>query len=133
MEWTAEWTGEEVARAYGESSPVLRAALDYLAERPGREVSSLELARAVYPHDSDGGAQRRLYGVLGTFGRRSYGYGKKEWFFAAHRKRRPDGSLVLGYFDYVMPAEKAAWLRRASGRELPPLIPSSPDTFAPVA
>jgi hypothetical protein len=117
MEWT-EWTGEEVARAYGESSPALRAALDYLAERPGREVSSLELARAVYPHDdSDGGAQRRLYGVLGTFGRRSYGYGKKEWFFAAHRKRRPDGSLVLGYFGYVMPAEKAGWVRKASGRE----------------
>jgi hypothetical protein len=117
-EWSAEWSGEEVVRAYGESSPALRAASDYLAERPGREVSSRELARALYPHDdSDVCAQRRLYGVLGTFGRRSYGYGKKEWFFAAHRKRRPDGSLVLGYFGYVMPAEKAAWVRKASGRE----------------
>jgi hypothetical protein len=28
-----------------------------------------------------------------------------------------DGSLALGYFGYVMPAEKAAWLRKASGRE----------------
>ena len=116
-EWTAEWTGEEVARAYRESTPALRAALDYLAERPGREVSSLELARAVYPHDSDVGAQQRLYGVLNAFTRRMYGYGKKEWFFAAHRKRRPDGSLVLGYFGYVMPAEKAAWVHKASGRE----------------
>src|SRR3712207_1271589 len=110
-----EWTDEDVARAYGESSPVLRAALDYLAERPGREVSSRELARAVYSHDSDGGAQQRLYCLFNAFTRRSYGYGKKEWFFAAHRKRRPDGSLVLGYFGYVMPAEKAAWLRKASG------------------
>jgi hypothetical protein len=117
-EWTAEWTGEEVARAYRESTPALRAALDYLAERPGREVSSLELARAVYPHDeSDGGAQQRLYGVLSAFGRRSYGYGKQQWFFSVYRKRRPDGSLVLGDFGYVMPGEKAAWLRKASGRE----------------
>ena len=124
MEWT-EWTGEEVARAYRESTPVLRAALDYLADRPGREVGSLELARAVYPHDSDGGAQQRLYGMLSAFGRRSYGYGKKEWFFSAYRKRRPDGSLALGYFANVTPAEKAAWLRQASGREYPQRIPSA--------
>jgi hypothetical protein len=120
MEWTewTEWTGEEVARAYRESTPALRAALDYLAERPGREVSSRELARAIYPHDdSDVGAERRLYGVLSAFRRRSYGYGKKQWFFSAYRKRRPDGSLGLGYFGYVMPAEKAAWLRKVSGRE----------------
>jgi len=115
-EWT-QWTGEEVARAYRESTPALRAALDYLAERPGREVSSLELARAVYPHDSDVGATRRLYGMLGAFGRRSYGYGKLQWFFTAYRKRRPDGSLAFGYFGYLMPAEKATWLRKASGRE----------------
>jgi pimeloyl-ACP methyl ester carboxylesterase len=44
---STEWTAEEVARAYRESSPALRAALDYLAECPEREVSSLELARAV--------------------------------------------------------------------------------------
>ncbi len=112
-----EWTAEEVARAYRESTPALRAALDYLADRPGREVSSLELARAVYPHDSDDGAEKKLYSVLGAFGRRSYGYGKKEWFFTAYRRRRPDGSLALGYFAYVTPAEKAAWLRKASGRE----------------
>jgi hypothetical protein len=115
-QWT-EWTAEEVARAYRESSPALRAALDYLADRPGREVSSLKLAGAVYPHDSDGGAQQRLYGVLGTFARRSYGYGKKQWFFTVHRKRHPDGSLALGSFGYVMPAEKGAWVRKASGRE----------------
>jgi hypothetical protein len=116
MECT-EWTAEEVARAYRESTPALRAALDYLADRPGREVSSLELARAVYPHNSDVSAARRLYGALSAFGRRSYGYGKKQWFFTAYRKRHPDGSLALGYFGYVMPAENAAWLRKASRRE----------------
>ena len=82
--------------------------MDYLADRPGREVSSLELARVVYPHDSNDGAERRLYGVLGAFGRRSYGYGKKEWFFTAYQKCRPDGSLALGYLAYAMAAEKAA-------------------------
>ena len=112
MEWT-----EEVARAYRESTPALRAALDILADRPEREVGSLELARAVYPHDSDGGAARRLFGMLGAFASRLYGYGKKQWFFTVYRKRHPDGSLALGYFDYVMPAEKAAWVRKASGRE----------------
>ena|SRR3712207_6275542 len=110
------WTAEEVARAYREGSPALRAVLDYLAQRPEREVSSRELARALYPHDSDGGARQRLFGVLNAFTRRTYGYGKKEWFFAAHRKRRPDGSLALGHFGYVMAAEKAAWVRKASGR-----------------
>jgi hypothetical protein len=37
------------------------------------------------------------------------------WFFSAARERHPDGSL--GYMVYIMPAEKAAWLREASGRE----------------
>ena len=94
----------------------MRAALDHLADRPGREVSSLELARAVYPDGSDAGAQQRLCGVLGAFGRRSYRYGKEGWFFSVYRERRPDGSLALGRFVYVMPAEKAAWLRGAGGR-----------------
>ena len=91
--------------------------MDYLADRPGREICSLEISPAVYPHDSNDRAEQRLYGVLGAFGRWSYRYGKKEWFFTAYRRRRPDGSLALGYFAYVTPAEKAAWLRKASGRE----------------
>jgi hypothetical protein len=91
--------------------------LDYLADRPGREKCSLEIGPAVYPHDSNDRAEQRLYGVLGAFGRWSYRYGKKEWFFTAYRKRHLDGSLALGYFAYAIPAEKAAWLRKASGRE----------------
>ena len=69
--------------------------MDYLADRPGREKCSLEIGPAVYTHDSNDRAEQRLYGVLGAFGRWSYRYGKKEWFFTAYRKRHPDGSLVL--------------------------------------
>jgi hypothetical protein len=65
----------------------------------------LEIAPAVYPHDSGDRAEQRLYGVLGAFVRRSYRYGKKERFFTAYWRRRPDGSLALGYFAYVTPAE----------------------------
>lgn len=106
------WTKEEVARAYRESTPTLQAAFDYLADRPDHEVSTPELARAVYPDESDDvDARNKLYGMLGAFGRRSYKYGKAKWFFLAER---PDPN---GYMVYTMPADKAAWLREISGRE----------------
>jgi hypothetical protein len=69
----------------------------------------------VYPNDNDVDARNKLYGVLGAFGSRSYKYGKQKWFFAADRERNPDGSA--GRMVYIMPAEQAAWLRKASGRE----------------
>ncbi len=111
-----EWTKEEVTRAYREATPALRAAFDFLADRPDEEAKSLDLARAVYPEDDDADAESRLYGVLGGFGTKATNrYGKKKWFFSAHRERMPDGSA--GYMVYVMPAREAAWLREASGRE----------------
>jgi hypothetical protein len=111
-----EWTREEVMRAYREGTPALRAAFDYLADHPEEEVRSRDLARAVYPNDSDDDAESRVYGVLGGFGTKAANrYGKKAWFFSAYRERMPDGSA--GYFVYVMPAQKAAWLREASGRD----------------
>ena len=66
MEWTEE---EEVARAYCESTPALRAALDFLADRPGREVSCLELARAVYPRRDRiaGGLEVKAKRLLRTY------------------------------------------------------------------
>lgn len=113
---SAEWTEEEAALAYRESSPALRAVLDHLAKNADRKVTSLELARAAYPEDGDDEAEGRLYGVLGAMGRRFWNdYGKREWLFHASRGRNPDGSP--GGMVYVMPEEKAAWLRRASGRE----------------
>jgi hypothetical protein len=111
-EWV--WTEEEVARGYSESTPAQRTAFDYLADNYGREVESTELARVVYPNDNDVDARNKLYGVLGAFGSRSYKYGKQKWFFAADRERNPDGSA--GRMVYIMPAEQAAWLRKASGR-----------------
>ncbi len=113
-----EWTKEEVFRAYREATPALRTAFDYLADRPSQEVRSRDLARAVYPHDDDDQAEGRLYGVLGGFGTKAANrYAKKKWFFDAYRERMPDGSA--GYYVYVMPAEKAAWLREAGGRPDP--------------
>ncbi|MDP9479611.1 MAG: hypothetical protein M3R38_28770 [Actinomycetota bacterium] len=110
-----EWTKEEVIRAYREATPALRAAFDFLADRPDEEAKSLDLAREVYPEDNDVDAESRLYGVLGGLGKAAYRYGKKRWFFDANRERMPDGSA--GYMVYVMPAREAAWLREASGRE----------------
>lgn len=111
-----QWSREEVMRAYREGTPALRAAFDYLANHPEEEVRSRDLARAVYPNDSADDAESRVYGVLGGFGTKAANrYGKKEWFFSAYRERTPDGSA--GYFVYVMPAQKAAWLREASGRD----------------
>ncbi len=113
-----EWTEDEVVRAYRESSPRQRAAFEYLAAHPGREVRSRELARAVYPDDDPDEVEGKLYGVLGAFGRRSASkYGKKKWFFSGDRERLDNGKL--GYFLYKMPAEKAAWVRKASGRPDP--------------
>ena len=111
-----EWTKEEVMQAYRDSTPKQRIALDYLADHPDQEVRSLELAGVVYPDDSGDEAENRLYGVLGAFGSRAkYTYGKEAWFFLAKRERHSDGSL--GAMVYIMPAEKASWLREVSGRE----------------
>ncbi len=112
-----EWTKDEVVRAYREATPALRAAFDYLADHPEPEiVKTLELARTVYPNDNDVDARNRLYGVLGGFGAKAVNwYGKKKWFFFADRERMGDGSA--GRMVYVMPADKSAWLREASGRE----------------
>ncbi len=104
-------------RAYRESTPKQRVAFDYLADHPEQNVKSRELARVVYPDDGGDEVENRLYGVLGAFGSRAkytY-YGKEVWFFLAERERQADGSL--GYMVYIMPAEKAAWLREAGGRE----------------
>jgi len=104
----AGWTKEEVVRAYREATPALRAAFDYLADHPEKEVNITELARVVYPNDNDVDARDRLYGVFGGFGSKvAYTYHKKkEWFFSGYRERMSDGSA--GRMIYVMPAEQAA-------------------------
>lgn len=111
---TWEWAEDEVVRAYRESSPKQRAAFEYLAENAGREVRSQELACAVYPDYDPDEAEGKIYGVLGAFGRRSAAYGKKQWFFDAHRERLDNGKR--GSFVYEMSVEVAVWVRKASGR-----------------
>ncbi len=114
----AEWTAEDVALAYRDSSPKQRVALDYLADRPRVEVRSRELAQAVYPDDDGDVAESRLYGVLGAFGSRVKNeYGKNGWFFLADRERSPHG--VLGHMVYCMEPEEASWVRAANGRPDP--------------
>ncbi len=110
------WTEDEVIRAYRESSPKQRAAFDYLADNSNEDVKSRDLALAVYPdHDPDE-AEGKLYGVLGSFGRRSASkYGKKKWFFHSYRDRFDNGAP--GYFLYKMRPEVASWVKKASGRE----------------
>jgi hypothetical protein len=113
------WTEDEVTRLYHESTPRQRDALDYLADRADDDewVKARELARAVYPDNDPDEAEGRLYGVLGSFGRRSAGYGKTAWFFYSKRERLADGSL--GYFEYKMLPKQAAWVLKASGRPDP--------------
>jgi hypothetical protein len=114
----AEWTAEDVALAYRDSSPKQRIALDYLADRPGEEVKSRDLAQAVYPDDDGDDAESRIYGVLGAFGSRVKNeYGKDRWFFSAYRERSPQG--VLGHMVYCMPPEEASWVRAVNGRPDP--------------
>jgi len=114
--YAVEWTKEEVVRAYRESTPKQRIALDYLADHPDQQVRSRQLAGVVYPDDSPDEAESRIYGVLGAFGTRArYNYGKKSWFFEPERDRHSDGSQ--GYMIYTMHAREAAWVREASGRE----------------
>ena len=103
----------EVVRAYREATPALRAAFDYLADHPDEPVTSLDLARAVYPDDNDIDAESRLYGVLGGFGTKAaQRYRKKTWFIDSYREHQPDGSP--GYMIYVISDEKAEWLRKVS-------------------
>src|SRR5829696_10196602 len=65
--YAGEWTKEEVVRAYRESTPKQRIALDYLADHPDQQVRSRQLAGVVYPDDSPDEAESRIYGVLGAF------------------------------------------------------------------
>jgi hypothetical protein len=109
-----EWTEEEVALAYRESSPTMQVILDYLADHAEDWVPAPELARVAYPQESNG-VEDRLYGAFGGMGRRFHNQYRKHWFFDYGRERNPDGSW--GSMRYRMSPERAAWLKKASGRE----------------
>jgi hypothetical protein len=68
--------------------------LNYPADRPGREVEALDLARAAYQHESEG-VENKLSGVLGQMGRRCYNdYGKRTGFFTVRRQINIDRSAA---------------------------------------
>lgn len=74
------WPDALVARAYRESSPKMKAFLDYLADRPDARLKAAELADAV------GYKPHQFAGLLGAFGRRTknrYRNPGGHWFFGA--------------------------------------------------
>ncbi len=105
-EWTGVWTKAQVVSAYRGASLKLQAALEYLAKRSEDKVTAVELARAVYPNDSDDKAEKRLYGVLRHFTTWSQKYGHRHWFVKAEGS--PSG------FTYKMFDTEAEWIKEAS-------------------
>ena len=69
------WSAETVRRAYRESADRMREILDFLAQNPGREVSSSEIADAIEARYG----WNTVAGMLGAFGRRCANrYGRSE-------------------------------------------------------
>ncbi len=108
-EWTGVWTKDQVVSAYRGASLRLQAALEYLAKRSEDKVTALELARAVYPNDSDAAAEKRLYGVLRHLTTPTYEYGHVHWFVKAEGS---SGGMVYKMFD-----REAEWIKEASEHE----------------
>ena len=97
------WDAPTVRRAYRESADEMRRVLDFLADNPGREVSSDEVAEAI---DARYG-WNTVAGMLGAFGRRCRGrYGRDlpMWEF----RESAEGRTLL-----TLPAAAAAAIRDA--------------------
>jgi uncharacterized protein DUF6416 len=98
----AEWAKDGIVRMYRESPEPMRAALDYLAANPGREVSSDEMANAV------GQSPKQWSGVLGAFGHRlSSRYRWTQWPF--ERRWSTSANRTV----YAMTAEVAEIIKEA--------------------
>jgi hypothetical protein len=92
------WTDELIERMYAESPPAMKRILKKLAEQPGQEIVSTDLANVLGP----GKGWPNLAGTLGAYGRRVKSrYKKGSWPFTA----RWDHDLQK--MTYVMPAETA--------------------------
>lgn len=75
------WTIAERQRAYTESSPNMRAVIDYLAGRPGLDVPTATIAEhmGVDPY--------QFRAIAGAFGKRVWHrYGKSVWPFDSWRR-----------------------------------------------
>jgi hypothetical protein len=90
-----------IARAYRESSPKMKAFLDYLADRPEQKISTEEVGNAI------GYSWNQVAGMLGAFGRRwEHRYkAAGDWFF-------PGGwNYGENHLDYRMPGAAAAIIK----------------------
>lgn len=97
------WSRDTVRRSYRESGDNMRVLLDFLADRPGQEVSSYDLADAI-------GARygwNSVAGMLGAFGRRSANrYGRTEPMWEVRYDE--DGRVLL-----TLPVGAARAIREA--------------------
>jgi hypothetical protein len=74
----SSWTPELIERAYVQSPPAMQRILEKLADQPGTEIVSDDLAKAIGP----GAAWPNLAGTLGAFGRRTKSrYKQASWPF----------------------------------------------------
>ncbi len=100
------WSAEAVRRAYRESADKMRTLLRFLADHPGEEVSSEQIARAI---DARFG-WNTVAGMLGAFGRRSanrYGMSAPMWEY----RYDGEGRILL-----TMPQDVAEVIRQAARR-----------------
>lgn len=106
------WNSAALRKLYIESNEAQRSVLDYLAEHPGKEVTSRQIADALnLPKGT-----RSLAGLFGGLGRRALTQHKTDELPWEHRGRAivdgsaPDGSseTVLVMADHVAEAFKAA-------------------------
>jgi hypothetical protein len=97
------WERSTVRRAYRESGDNMRRLLDFMANSPGREISSYELADSIEARYG----WNTVAGMLGAFGRRSanrYGLDQPMWAL----RYDADGRVLL-----TMPSDTAEALREA--------------------
>lgn len=101
-----EWSASEIRRMYKESDTNMRAILDALAARAGKEVSSRELKSVLSRSRGETATSSTLGGTLGAFGRRIRNrYRKQTWPFAARWIPQTNEN------EYTMSNEVAALLK----------------------
>jgi len=101
-----EWSASEIRRMYRESDTNMRAILDALAARSGKEVSSRELKSVLSRSRGETATSSKLGGTLGAFGRRVRNrYRKQTWPFAARWIPQTNEN------EYTMTNEVAALLK----------------------
>lgn len=105
-ELDARWQdGQLLRRCWKESPPSMRAVMKRLREQPGKPVTIIDIAKAVYG-DGELKSRQKLAGVLGAFGRRVKNrYAASSWPFLAEYNH------LTNLWEYTMTPEIAAKVR----------------------